>query len=96
MLNLRVYENSGEYYADAAFYLKQFGRDKKVFVPNNIDSFKPYYNGEIAQEIEPGINYEVMSLDIDRVTPKSEYCSILDKSFGPRFGPPLLFVYRCE
>ena len=96
MLNLRVYENSGEYYADAAFYLKQFGRDKKVYVPNNIDSFKPYYNGEIAQEIEPGINYEVMSLDIDRVTPKSEYCSILDKSFGPRFGPPLLFVYRCE
>ena len=33
-IKLGLYDNSGEYLSDAALYLNNMGRDKKVFVPN--------------------------------------------------------------
>ncbi len=94
VLNAGFYENSGEYFADAARYINSKGRDTTVFVPNNIDAFSPYYKGKFSIDII-GADYLVGSLDFDRPRfPDLPGCSV-DKTFGNRQYQPVA-VYKCE
>jgi len=92
-LKARIYENSGEYFAQAAFYLNTLGRNKKTFVPHNIESFLYYYKGEAVRDFDTGVNYIVSSLDIDRSVPDSYGCS-LNNRFSPK-GFTSVYVYEC-
>ena len=94
-LKYGFYENSGEYYSDAAFYVNQQGRGLKVLVPDNYESFI-YYSWNKYQKY-PGAetDYVVSSVDFDRKLPRSEICPKLVKTFGPR-GTNVVFVYKCE
>jgi hypothetical protein len=95
-LNLGLYENSGEYMSNAAFYLNQKGREVKVFVPYNIDSFKYYFNGVLTSDYSTDVDYIVISKDIDRTDLKPEYCYNIEKAFGPKFGPEVVYIYKCD
>jgi hypothetical protein len=63
---LGIYDDSGEYYAKAAQYLNQKGRDKVVTVPNNVDSFAPYYKGKLSPVGFTAIDYFVSNKDSRR------------------------------
>lgn len=92
-LSFGIYDNSGEYYAQAAQYLNSIGRNK-VFVPDGIDSFSYYYKGETRGEYSTDINYIVRSYDMTRTTIEEPNCS-LDRAFGPRdFN--VVFVFKCN
>ncbi len=61
VLNFGVYENSGEYFAQAADYLNDRGRDKVVWVPNNVESFNYYYKGRVVRDYTSEVDYVVSS-----------------------------------
>jgi len=93
VLSWGLYENSGEYYANAALYLNTKGREVSVYVPNNIYSFKPYYKGKITSE-QALANYIVYGLDFDRKQfPIFVGCSV-ERYFGNKVYFPVA-VYRC-
>jgi hypothetical protein len=94
-LNLGLYENSGEYYAQAAKYLKSKGRDIVVDVPNNIDSFKYYYNGNFPDNVNTKIDYVIESRDIDRIDVVAGTCSEVEMAFGPKLGPKIVYIFKC-
>lgn len=94
VLKWGFYENSGEYYAHAARYINQKGRDINVYIPNNIDSFKPYYKGKITDDVAAA-DYIVFGLDFDRKSfPLFTGCRI-EKYFGNKIYSPLA-VYTCS
>lgn len=93
VLKSGFYENSGEYYSNAAFYLNNKGREIKTFIPNNVDSFKPYYKGEVVDSAELA-DYIVYGLDFDRREfTQYKNCGI-EKYFGNLVYKPLT-VYKC-
>ncbi|KKS03119.1 MAG: hypothetical protein UU64_C0006G0029 [candidate division WWE3 bacterium GW2011_GWF2_41_45] len=94
VLNAGFYENSGEYFSEAAFYLNIKGRNIRTHVPNNIESFKPYYKGKLTGLLDDA-DYVVYSLDFDRKSfPAIKDCKI-DKYFGNRLYKPVA-VYACN
>ncbi len=96
-LRLGIYDNSGEYFAQAATYLNDKGRDKYTFVPNNIESFSYYYKGNLQIVLDKNTNYVVESIDIDRKTLRPPpTCPTLEKSFGHQGYEKIVGVYKCE
>lgn len=94
ILYSHLYDNSGEYFSQTALYLNTKGRDKKVLVPNNVESFSPYYKGTIVTDIV-NADYVVYSLDFDRTSfPFIDRCKI-EKYFGNKIYDPVA-IYRCE
>jgi len=95
-LNMDVYENSGEYFAQAAFYLNSLGR-ADVYVPDNYESFKYFYQGNTLRNYSESTKYAVTSVDFDRKASRNVVgCEKLDKAFGPSFQVPFVYVFRCD
>lgn len=95
-LNMGVYENSGEYFAQAAFYLNNKGRFD-VYLPDNYESFKYFYQGNTLRSHTTSVRYVVTSVDFDRKAPRIiNGCGKLERTLGPRFSIPVLFVYACS
>jgi len=94
-LSAGIYENSGEYFAQAAMYLNTLGRDNYTFVPHNKEAFSYYYKGNLQVAFDATTDFVVQSLDIDRVTPDFKACPHLLKSFGP-VDKGVVFVYDCR
>jgi len=94
-LKLGVYDNSGEYFAQAARYLNSKGRDTYTYVPDGFSSFNLFYKGKIQREYTQQTNYVVKSYDMQRLNPTDPNCRILDKSFGSK-EHAVVFVWRCN
>jgi len=94
-ISLGLYDNSGEYLADAARYLNQKGRDVKVYVPNGSISFFSYYKGERVNSLEERPDYVVVSHDLERQEIDNFGCEIFEVSFGSK-EMDVVFVFRCE
>jgi len=91
-----LYDNSGEYLAQAAMYLNTKGRDKNVVIPYNIESFSPYYKGRVSMDDTGDFanpDYIVASLDSTRKSLELP-CTTVDKTFGPR-DFPVVYVFSC-
>jgi len=94
ILEAGFYENSGEYYSNAAYYLNTRGRDVSTQVPNNIESFKPYYKGNLTPNAEDA-DYVVYGMDFDRKAfPVIDGCKI-EHYFGNKLYKPVA-VYACN
>lgn len=94
-LELGIYDNSGEYFAQAAFYLNTLGRNNTVYIPDNYDAFAAYYGGNKARTLQGNVNYVVRSIDIDRKILIDPVCQTLYKSFGPRNFPHVVGIFKC-
>jgi hypothetical protein len=94
-MSIGVYDNSGEYYAQAAFYLNDAGRSKKTFVPHNVESFSYYYKGVLLREFAGDIDYIVLSAS--HLPDLNDYpgCSKFVKAFGHRLEP-IIYVFGCN
>jgi hypothetical protein len=92
-LRLGIYDNSGEYFAQAAFWLNTKGRDTSVYVPNNVESFSPYFKGKIS--LTGAADYEVYSLDMGRVSLEKTMCKKVVKFFGPQ-DRPIVYILECR
>ena len=90
-----IYDNSGEYYADAARYLNQQGRDTSVFIPNGVSSFTYYYKGNLVNQVDAETDFVVSSLDLTRPEFETYGCHTLKQSFGTRYNE-LVRVYACN
>lgn len=93
-VRLGVYDNSGEYFAQSAFYLNEEGRDINVYVPNNIDAFKYYYKGNLQNLYSDDTDYVVRSLYMSRSTFVEDRCPIVEKSYG--VGTDVVRIYSCD
>lgn len=93
-LELSVYDNSGEYFAQTAFYLNKKGRNIKTYVPNNIDSFVFYYKGKLSGSYDDKPDYVVMSQDFDRKIELNQVCPVVEKTFGPA-NFKAVYIFRC-
>lgn len=92
---LDIYTNSGQYYTQAALYLKD--KPGNVFVPFNKESF--YYvfeNKSNLQDVyDKNVQYVVVSANkLSGGNVLRSRCKSLDKSFGSKLDP-IVFVYRC-
>jgi hypothetical protein len=95
-LRLGVYENSGEYFAQAALYLNNKGR-VDVYVPDNYDAFKYYYKGVTTQDLSMATKYVVTSVDFDRKLPRLiNGCTELEKTFGSKYSLPAVYIFSCS
>lgn len=90
-----IYDNSGEYFAQAAFYLNDKPRDTKVYVPNGMSSFEPYFKGTVVWEMDENTDYFVNSYDLLRPEVDNLGCSYMEKSFGSR-EYDVVFIFRCK
>jgi len=98
-LKLGVYENSGEYFAQATKYLNSFSRNSLIWIPNGIDSFSHYYKGNFSKYYNDSMDYALVSKDVDRAHPGEllpDSCSSDPiKSFGDPYQD-LVFIYNCN
>ncbi|MEO5355173.1 MAG: hypothetical protein H7835_18450 [Magnetococcus sp. XQGC-1] len=98
-LAVGVYDNSGEYFTQAALYLNTLGRDKYTYVPNGFSSFNLLYKGNIQRDFTDETNYVVTSFDMTRSTIKDiqyENCNKLLKEFGPNNDISIVYVWECN
>ena len=94
-LKMGFYDNSGEYFAQAAGYLNTKGTSIHTFVPDNIESFSVFFKGESQTVFDEKTNYILRSLDTDRKYFESPLCSTLEKSFGSK-EYKVVNVYLCR
>lgn len=88
------YDNSGEYYAQAARFLNEKGRDAITYVPHNIEAFSYYYKGVLQRHFDESTQYIVTS--VDHLNESNVYqCYERVKTFGPR-NADIVFVYACK
>lgn len=92
-IKLGVYDNSGEYFAQAAQYLNQKGREKKVYVPNGESSFFYFYKGD-KTILREKADFVVVSHDFTRREIENFGCEKLEKSFGG--DKDVVFVFSCR
>ncbi|OGC69609.1 hypothetical protein A2415_03490 [candidate division WWE3 bacterium RIFOXYC1_FULL_39_7] len=91
----RIYDNSGEYFAQAAQYLNSNYTDVKVYVPNNIESFSYFSHNVNVADYGAGAHFEVVSYDTDRPKLEPKLCHTLEKSFGPLYSTSVV-IFKCE
>lgn len=91
---LGIYDNSGEYFAQSAFYLNNKGRDVKVFVPHGEASFDYYFKGERVHSLEEQPDYIVVSLDVDRDI-ENYGCEKLEARAGSREAD-IVYIFDCR
>lgn len=90
-----IYENGGNYFSEAAFYMNNNFPKETIFVPNNYESFSYFYNGRSIRDFVPETKYVVNSLDIDRITFNNYGCLEKVAEFGP-LGYPVVAVFKCN
>ncbi len=93
-IKLGIYDNSGEYFAPAALYLNDKGRDAYTCVPNNFDSFFPFYEGNAQMDCDGKTSFVVQSIDTTRPMFTGYGSCVLERSFGA--DVPVVAVYRCR
>ena len=93
-LELGIYNNGGAYFAQAAEYLNTKGRDTDVFIPENMDSFSPFFGGRFSKWYSVDAAYAVKSQDFDRKIDGDEQCPVVDKTFGPG-NFKAVYVFKC-
>lgn len=93
-LSVGVYDNSGEYFLQAAFYLNSKGRNIYTYVPDGLNSFNLLYKGKLQREYDSKTQYVVKSYDMTRLNPIDINCTTLDKSFGSK-EHQIVFVWKC-
>lgn len=94
-LKLGVYENGGNYFSKAAFYMNRNMPQETIYVPNNFESFSYFYNGRSLRVFVPETKYVVNSLDIDRISFNNYGCAEKVAEFGP-IGYPVVAVFKCN
>jgi len=94
-INSGLYDNSGEYFAQAAAYLNNKGRDVNTYVPNGYESFSYFYKGNAQREFSNETKYVIRSYDMSRSSVVETVCSDLEKSFGPA-NFPIVYIYKCD
>ena len=92
-LKLGIYDNSGEYFAQAAKYLNTKGRDIKVFVPHGEASFDYYFKGQRVRSLIERPDFVVVSLDTDRVIDNLG-CGKFEQGFGSRVAE-IVNIFEC-
>jgi hypothetical protein len=89
------YENSGEYFAQAAKYMNSKPRKEIVYVPDNFESFSYFHKGTRTREFSSNVQYVVNSVDFDRKEPNNYGCTNLEKTFGPS-GFNAVYIFSCN
>lgn len=89
---LNIFDNSGEYFAQAAIYLNKFGRDVVVYVPHNIETFSPFFKGELSRSFTLNTDYIVVSSN--RLSTVPPECGNLHTTFGNYLSNEV-FIYEC-
>src|SRR3989344_455209 len=94
-LKLGIYDNSGEYYAQAADYLSLKDRKNHVYVPYNYESFSYYYNGNMQRDYDINTDFLVTSVEHLNEVAIIEGCLNIDKTFGTKVKN-IVFVLSCK
>jgi hypothetical protein len=95
-LEIGIFENSGEFFAQAAQYLNEKEEKLLVAVPNNIDAFSYHYKGFVHLEPSLETDYVVWSHDIDRKNvPEYENCSEIEKELGT-YDLTYVYIFKCS
>ncbi len=94
-MKVQIYDNSGEYFAQAASYLNSIGSDSVVYVPDNVESFSFYFKGTVVREFNLDVDYVIRSVDWDRREVWDENCPQIEKTFGPS-NISIVTVFKCE
>ena len=94
-LDIGIYDNSGEYFAQAALYLNTKGRNINTYVPDGFSSFNLYYKGNSQRDYTEETNYVVRSYDMQRLDPRDINCTTLDRSFGSK-EHTIVYVWKCK
>jgi len=95
-LKLGVYDNSGEYFSQAALYLNSYGRDVYTYVPDGFSSFNLLYKGKIQRDRSDYTNYVIRSYDMQRLDVEDIKCKRLVNSFGPKNTTPIVYIWGCD
>jgi len=94
-LEVGVFENSGEYFAQAAQYLNEKEGKPLVAVPNNVDAFAFHFKGHVQVNPSAQSDYVVWSHDIDRKeVPAYEGCTDIEKKLGTN-DLTYVYIFRC-
>lgn len=95
-LSLGIYDNSGEYFSQAALYMNKYGRDVYTYVPDGFSSFNLLYKGKIQREYTDYTSYVIRSYDMQRLVVTDARCKKLVKSFGPKNTTPIVYIWGCD
>ena len=90
-----IYDDSGEFFARTAYYLNSKGRDTRVFVPYNVESFSYYFKGKLESALMLDDGYLVVSKDSRR--PRPTYginCPTIDGIINNN-GLDVVTVFKC-
>jgi len=90
-----VYENGGNYLAEAAFFMNKNFQNESVYVPNNYEAFSYFYSGNSERSKTLYTKYVVNSLDIDRITFNNYGCLEKIAEFGP-LDYPVVGIFKCN
>ncbi len=93
-IHLGIYDNSGEYFAQAAEFTNEY-HNVTVYVPDNIESFNVYSTNRTTSESKDTADILVKSLDIDRSSIDSGACNVKIGEFGPK-DYKVVFAYKCN
>lgn len=91
-LNVGLYDNSGEYYAQAAQFLRTKDRNTYTYLPYNYEAFSYFYNGKMQRSFTPETNYIVTSLN--HLDPIPE-CTKVVAAFGSK-DASIVYVFSCD
>ena len=92
-LDLGIYGNKGEYFANAARYLNEKEGKVYTWVPHNHNSFVYYFEGNFEMNFTDKTEYMVISVNHKNEVPDS--CKTLEKGFGPGNFNSVL-IYKCN
>lgn len=92
--NLGFLDTNGEYYDAAARYLNSKGRDVRVYVPNNAQSFTPYFKGKMANNLNDRPEFVVFSVDSSRKMEEFSSCRQIEKVYSID-GLEYLWIFKC-
>lgn len=86
------YDNSGEYYAQAAFTLNNIVDDQKVWVPYNSDAFAFFFKRNIVLDFGENVDFAVTS--INHLEEVQSYCPEIIYTFGPG-KEAIIYILKC-
>lgn len=95
--NSIFYDNSGEFFAQAAFYLNTKDRDNVIYIPYNVETFSHYSKSKVSSEYVDNFNYLVFSKNnLKKVSNiiNDNNC-IPDTTFGSKLNA-IVYVYKCN
>jgi hypothetical protein len=91
---LGILDTNGEYFAQAANFLNQKGRQTSVYLPSNKQSFTPYFKGVLKGEFSADTQYVVVSVDSSRNVENFPSCPETEKTYNVD-GLDYLTILKC-